>query len=243
MGGSVWGSVGDRQTPGQTVLDWSPRLYFKPAPPLRLPRRNDLLGLHRLIAGMEMYYASPAESRLPVAPRPVSVASIMRRAYLIFQLILDDTTLKTGRRSHLGMRTHIKPLWLCLTERNIAHRDGGPSRTRLPHSPQRAPAGSRARQTQQSSRELKYTYTHTTVQTRRQSRPAAAAIHVPPTARYHVFTPTSARARPPSHDREAPKPSLPSAKNESFSRLRRPSMSAPPRRAASTFPPTFSFAL
>ena len=40
-----------------------PRLYFKPAPPLRHPRHNDLLGLHRLIAGMEMYYASPAESR------------------------------------------------------------------------------------------------------------------------------------------------------------------------------------
>ena len=45
-----------------------PRLYFKPAPPLRHPCHNDLLGLHRLIAGMEMYYASPAESRLPVAP-------------------------------------------------------------------------------------------------------------------------------------------------------------------------------
>ena len=49
-----------------------PRLYFKPAPPLRHPRHNDLLGLHRLIAGMEMYYASPAGSRLPVAPPGVS---------------------------------------------------------------------------------------------------------------------------------------------------------------------------
>ena len=57
----------------QTVLIWdtnphTPRLYFKSAPPLHLPRHNDLLGLHRLITGMEMYYASPAESRLPVAP-------------------------------------------------------------------------------------------------------------------------------------------------------------------------------
>ena len=60
----------DRQTDS---FNWDtnphpPRLYFKPAPPLRHPRHNDLLGLHRLIAGMEMYYASPAESRLPVAP-------------------------------------------------------------------------------------------------------------------------------------------------------------------------------
>ena len=37
----------------------TPRLYFKSAPPLHLPRHNDLLGLHRLITGMEMYYASP----------------------------------------------------------------------------------------------------------------------------------------------------------------------------------------
>ena len=31
----------------------TPRLYFKSAPPLHLPRHNDLLGLHRLITGME----------------------------------------------------------------------------------------------------------------------------------------------------------------------------------------------
>ena len=60
-------------TDRQTVLIWdtnphTPRLYFKPAPPLHLPRHNDLLGLHRLIAGMERYNASPAEPRRPVAP-------------------------------------------------------------------------------------------------------------------------------------------------------------------------------
>ena len=37
-------------------------VYFKPAPPLHHPRHNDLLGLHRLIMGMEKYDASPAES-------------------------------------------------------------------------------------------------------------------------------------------------------------------------------------
>ena len=45
----------DRQTDS---FDWdtnphTPRLYCKPAPPLLLPRHNDLLGLHRLITGME----------------------------------------------------------------------------------------------------------------------------------------------------------------------------------------------
>ena len=69
VGGGFLFDFSDRQT----VLIWdtnphTPRLYFKPAPPLHLPRHNDLLGLHRLITGMEMYYASPAESRLPVAP-------------------------------------------------------------------------------------------------------------------------------------------------------------------------------
>ena len=61
-------SVTDRQFLIWDTNPHTPRLYFKPAPPLRHPRHNDLLGLHRLIAGMEMYYASPAESRLPVAP-------------------------------------------------------------------------------------------------------------------------------------------------------------------------------
>ena len=62
--------LSDRQTDS---FDWdtnphTPRLYYKPAPPLRLPRHNDLLGLHRHIMGMETYYASPSESRRPVAP-------------------------------------------------------------------------------------------------------------------------------------------------------------------------------
>ena len=44
--------------PGQTdSFDWdtnphTPRLYFKPAPPLHLPRHNDLLGSHRLNIGV-----------------------------------------------------------------------------------------------------------------------------------------------------------------------------------------------
>ena len=56
-----WGSGwADRQT-DSFIWDTNPhtpRLYFKPAPPLHLPRHNDLLGLHRLIAGMERYNAS-----------------------------------------------------------------------------------------------------------------------------------------------------------------------------------------
>ena len=47
----------------------TPRLYFKPAPPLRLPRLTltcwDYIGSS---GGMEEYNASPAESRLPFAP-------------------------------------------------------------------------------------------------------------------------------------------------------------------------------
>ena len=44
-------------------FDWdtnphTPRLYFKPAAPLHLPRHNDLLGLHRLNVGMEKYYGA-----------------------------------------------------------------------------------------------------------------------------------------------------------------------------------------
>ena len=64
----------------QTVLDWdtnphTPRLYFKPAPPLRLPRHNDLLGLHRLIMGMEKYNASPAEPRHTTREAPSNLAN------------------------------------------------------------------------------------------------------------------------------------------------------------------------
>ena len=58
----------------------TPRLYYKPAPPLRLPRHNDLLGLHRLNMGMEKYYASPAESR-----RPVAVAPLYSRLYVLWR--------------------------------------------------------------------------------------------------------------------------------------------------------------
>ena len=57
-------AYGGRRTDRQTVLDWdanphTPRLYFKPAPPLHHAlhpptRHNDfILGLHRLITGME----------------------------------------------------------------------------------------------------------------------------------------------------------------------------------------------
>ena len=70
----------DRQTDS---FDWdtnphTPRLYCKPAPPLLLPRHTDLLGLHRLITGMEkvlmfvlpytlQYYVS-SENQIPRAP-------------------------------------------------------------------------------------------------------------------------------------------------------------------------------
>ena len=53
------GGADTRDTDRQTdSLNWdtnphTPRLYCKPAPPLHLPRHNDLLGLHRLITGME----------------------------------------------------------------------------------------------------------------------------------------------------------------------------------------------
>ena len=45
----------DRQTDS---FNWdtnphTPRLYFKPAPPLHLPRYSDLQGLHQLTMGME----------------------------------------------------------------------------------------------------------------------------------------------------------------------------------------------
>ena len=55
----------DRQTDS---FNWdtnphTPRLYFKPAPPLHLPRYTDLQGLHQLIMDVEKYYASPAGSR------------------------------------------------------------------------------------------------------------------------------------------------------------------------------------
>ena len=69
----------DRQTDS---FNWdttphTPRLYCKPAPPLRLPRHNDLLGLHRLITGMEkVHSASPAEPRRPVAPLSCSVGTL-----------------------------------------------------------------------------------------------------------------------------------------------------------------------
>ena len=46
----------------------TPRLYFKPAPPLHLPRHNDLLGLHRLNMGMEKYYASPEKADAGCSP-------------------------------------------------------------------------------------------------------------------------------------------------------------------------------
>ena len=46
----------------------TPRLYFKPAPPLHLPRYSDLQGLHQLIMDVEKYYASPAGSRRLMAP-------------------------------------------------------------------------------------------------------------------------------------------------------------------------------
>ena len=54
-------------------FDWdtnphTPRLYFKPAPPLHLPRHNDLLGLHRLNMGMEKYYASPEKADAGCSP-------------------------------------------------------------------------------------------------------------------------------------------------------------------------------
>ena len=61
----------------QTVLIWdtnphTPRLYFKPAPPLHLPRRTDLLGLHRLIAGMES-----------TTPHPLSPVDPWRLSYIV----------------------------------------------------------------------------------------------------------------------------------------------------------------
>ena len=49
-------SVTDRQTVliGTRTPPHTPTLYCKqPAPPLHLPRHNDLLGLHRLITGMK----------------------------------------------------------------------------------------------------------------------------------------------------------------------------------------------
>ena len=98
-----------RQTDRQTVLIWdtnphTPRLYFKPAPPLRLPRHNDLLGLHLLIAGMEMYYASPAEPRRPVAPLvfglSCSVGTLGVRMCITERLEVDvDEEPPVGRRS------------------------------------------------------------------------------------------------------------------------------------------------
>ena len=57
-----------------TVLSWDrthrpPRPSFRPAPPPHLPRRNDLQGLPIGSSWVwKLYYASPAESRRPVAP-------------------------------------------------------------------------------------------------------------------------------------------------------------------------------
>ena len=64
------GPFRDRQTDS---FNWdtnphTPRLYFKPAPPLHLPRYTDLQGLHQLIMDVEKYYASPAGSRRLMAP-------------------------------------------------------------------------------------------------------------------------------------------------------------------------------
>ena len=72
------------KTDRQTVLDWDtnphpPRLYFKPAPPLRLPRHNDLLGLHRLITGMENVpwgLSSRLTSQQPGGPPPPTSHSL-----------------------------------------------------------------------------------------------------------------------------------------------------------------------
>ena len=60
----------DRQTDS---FNWdtnphTPRLYFKPAPPLHHPRYTVLQGLHQLIMDVEKYYASPAGSRRLMAP-------------------------------------------------------------------------------------------------------------------------------------------------------------------------------